>query len=125
MIEINNLTKFKINKKSFSQVAKIVLSGENRETESLSLAFVSKVEIKKLNQKFRKKNKPTDVLSFEEINEVVICPEVVKEKNEDIKKVFVHGVLHLLGYDHEKSEKDAELMEKKEEIYLEQIYAKR
>ena len=46
-MEINNLTKFKIDEKSFSQVAKKVLKGENRGTETLSLAFVDKAEIKK------------------------------------------------------------------------------
>ena len=64
MMEINNLTKFKVDEKSFSQVAKIVLKGENRERQALSLAFVNKAEIKKLNKKFRGKNKPTNVLSF-------------------------------------------------------------
>jgi len=122
-MEINNLTKFKIDEKSFAQVAKKVLKGENRETETLSLAFIGKDEIKKLNKKFRQKNKATDVLSFnlkEEniLGEVVICPEVVKEKKEDLKKVFIHGVLHLLGYDHEKSEKEAEEMEVKEDFYF-------
>ena len=81
MIEINNLTNFTVDKKSFSQVAKKVLMGENKGTESLSLAFVSKEEIKKLNKKFRKKDKATDVLSFEikdgkYLGEVRICPEV-------------------------------------------------
>lgn len=118
MIEINNLTKFKIDKKKFSTVAKKVLSGENRETETVSLAFISKAEMKKLNKKFRNKNKPTDVLSFEEINEVVICPEVVKEKKEDVLRVFIHGVLHLCGYDHERSKKEEELTKEKEEYYL-------
>ena len=47
MIEINNLTKFAVDKKSFSQVAKNVLKGENRETQTISLAFVAKEEIKK------------------------------------------------------------------------------
>jgi len=126
MIEINNLAKFKIDNKSFSQVAKKVLSGENREMETLSLAFVSKAEIKKLNKKFRNKNKPTDVLSFllrdkNYLGEIVICPEVVKEKNEKIMEVFVHGILHLCGYDHEKSKKDAEIMEAKEKSYLSKI----
>ena len=64
MIEINNLTKSRFDKSFFSTVAKKVLSGENRRTENISLAFVGKEEIKKLNKKFRKKNKPTDVLSF-------------------------------------------------------------
>jgi len=122
-MEINNLTKFKIDEKSFTQVAKKVLKGENRETETLSLAFVGKDEIKKLNKKFRQKNKATDVLSFNLkekniLGEVVICPEVVKEKGEDLKRVFIHGILHLLGYDHEKSEKEAKEMEAKENYYL-------
>jgi probable rRNA maturation factor len=122
-IEINNLTKFGIDKKSFAQVAKKVLKGENKGTQNISLAFVDKTEIKKLNKKFRKKNKATDVLSFsfdekDFLGEIVICPEVVKEKGEEIMQVFIHGILHLLGYDHEKSEKEAELMEKKERFYF-------
>lgn len=142
MIEINNLTKFAVDKKSFSQVAKKVLSGENKETETLSLAFVGKEEIAKLNKKFRKKNKPTDVLSFEMgqpfdsaqgknkfLGEIIICPEVVKENakkdgttaNFEMMKVFIHGILHLLGYDHEKSEKQAEVMENKQNIYLSKV----
>ena len=138
MIEINNLTNFVIDKKSFSQVAKKVLSGENRETpacrqagRTVSLAFVSPAEMQKLNKKFRKKNKPTDVLSFllndkDCFGEIVICPAVVKENSKKFKvstksemlKVFVHGILHLCGYDHEKSQKKAEEMEKRQEKYL-------
>ena len=131
MIEINNLTNFTVDKKSFSQVAKKVLSGENRETESISLAFVGKEEIKKLNKKFREKNKPTDVLSFllndkDSLGEVVICPEIVKENAKkyevsakyETMKVFIHGVLHLLGYDHEKSKDEERIMEEKQEKYL-------
>ena len=147
-IEINNLTKYRIDRKSFSQLAKKVLKGENRVRETISLVFVSKKEIKKLNKKFRKKNRPTDVLSFTlndplthkategqrknlpaqagYLGEIVICPEVVKENsrkykvgfNREIIKVFVHGILHLCGYDHEKSERDAKVMEKKQEKYL-------
>ena len=137
MIEINNLTKYGVDRKIFSTVAKIVLKGENRVTETLSLAFVGKAEIKKLNKKFRGKDKPTDVLSFElkdsaekcYLGEIIICPDVVKENAKKYKvtvksemiKVFVHGILHLCGYDHEKSEKEAEIMEKKQEKYLSKI----
>jgi len=133
-IEINNLTNFIVDKKTFSTVAKKVLLGENRRTETLSLAFVGKEEIQKLNKKFRKKNKPTDVLSFNleqpgYLGEIIICPDVVKEnakkfgvtaKSETLK-VFVHGILHLCGYDHEKSEKEAEEMEAKQEKYLSKV----
>jgi len=129
-LEINNLTKFSVDKKSFSQVAKIVFKGENRITENISLAFVSKEEIQKLNKDFRKKDKPTDVLSFElkdenYLGEVVICPEVAEKRGEKVEEVFVHGILHLLGYDHEKSEKDAREMEKIEKFYLNKIYGAR
>lgn len=133
-IEINNLTDFAVDEKLFSTVAKKVLSGENRQTETLSLAFVDKEEIRKLNKEFRKKDKPTDVLSFElkqenYLGEIVICPEVVAENakkyevsiDSEILKVFVHGILHLCGYDHEKSEKEAEAMEAKEKFYLSKI----
>lgn len=127
MIEINNLTKAKLNLKSFSQVAKKVLIGENKVSKTLSLAFVGKEEIKKLNKKFRNKNKPTDVLSFnlsledelkDYLGEIVICPEIVEEKKEDLKFVFIHGILHLLGYDHERSVRDEKIMQEKEKKYF-------
>ena len=139
MIEINNLTAYKlsnlaVDKKLFSTVAKKVLLGENRRTQTVSLAFVGKEEIKKLNKKFRKKNKPTDVLSFEikeenYLGEIVICPEVVAEnakkykvsKGSETLKVFVHGVLHLCGYDHEKSKAEEKKMEEKQNFYLSKV----
>ena len=125
MIEINNLTNFAVDKKFLMGVAKKVLKGENRERENISIAFVSSDEIKKLNQKYRKKNKPTDVLSFSktlnfksDLAEVVICPEVVKKNNEELAKMLIHGILHILGYEHENTEKEAKKMEKKQEKYL-------
>ena len=126
MIEINNLTDFQADRRFFSTVAKKVLKGENRETQTISLAFVSEEEIKKLNQKFRKKNKPTDVLSFElkedgYLGEIIICPEIVKEKGEEVLEVFIHGILHLCGYDHEKTKREAEAMEEKQNLYLSKI----
>jgi probable rRNA maturation factor len=137
MIEINNLSKTRLDKRIFSTVAKKVLSGENRRTENLSLAFVSKAEIKKLNKKFRRKNKATDVLSFGlkekgYLGEVIICPEVVKENAKkygntfkiELIKIFIHGVLHLLGYDHERSKKEAIKMEKKQDFYLSKVKVK-
>ena len=134
MIEINNQTDYAVDKKLFYTVAKNVLKGENRETEKVSLAFVGKAEIKKLNKKFRNKNKATDVLSFELkqnniLGEIVICPEVVKENakkfgvtgKSEMLKVFVHGILHLCGYDHEKSEAEEKVMEAKQEKYLSKV----
>src|SRR5260221_14466727 len=115
MIEINNLTNFVVDKKFFVGVAKKVLKSEHKERENISIAFVTPQEIQKLNKKYRKKDKPTDVLSFEkvsdfkdEMSEVIICPEVVRSNASDsqlsfkkeLSKILIHGVLHALGYDH-------------------------
>jgi len=144
MVEINNLTDFPIDERFFEKVVQEILKNESEENSSLSVAFVKEEEIKKLNNKYLKKNKPTDVLSFphntdflketknfkDSLGEVVICPSVV-EKNaqqlsvsikRELSKMLIHGILHLLGYEHEKGEKRAEEMEKKENHYLSLIF---
>lgn len=136
MIEINNLTNFSVDKTLILGVAKKVLKGENKGMESLSIAFVDSSEIRKINKKYRRKNKPTDVLSFEkslgfkdDFREVVICPEIVKEKalkkgisfKENMVWTMIHGILHTFGYDHEKSKKEELIMKEKEQYYLSKI----
>ncbi len=101
--------------------------------------------MKTLNRSFRGKDKPTDVLSFpfheaEELKrlsgpepgapfilgEIVICPEVAADNaalygatlQEEMSRLLVHGFLHLLGYDHEKSESEARRMRRKERQLL-------
>ena len=93
----------------------------------ISLALISKNEIKKINKLYRKKNRVTDVLAFklntkEVLGEVVICLDIAKKQAREKKKslrselklLTIHGFLHLLGYDHEKSLIEAERQEKKE-----------
>ena len=132
MIEINNLSlKYKkIDTVFLKKVATKVLKGEkNKKKIELSIAIVNPQEIKKLNKEYRKKNKPTDVLSFGEIGgditEIVICPEEVEKNGKDFKKeltlVLIHGILHLFSYDHEKTKKEAEKMFQKQEEYLSKI----
>jgi probable rRNA maturation factor len=89
----------------------------------LVLVFVSPNEIRKLNSKFRNKNKPTDVLSFAAIEEgslgeLVFCPQILNSQaievghsySWELAYMLLHGVLHLLGYEHESSDKDAREM---------------
>jgi len=77
----------------------------------IAVAFVSPDEIAALNVEHRGKQGPTDVLSFpvdgtgptggeRELGDVVICPE----HTEDLTEAVVHGVLHLVGMDHETDE---------------------
>jgi probable rRNA maturation factor len=98
---------------------------------SLSLVFLSVNKAKKLNKKYRHKDYATDVLSFlgegeEDFGELVICPEVIKKQAKDHKLTFkqelayviLHGFLHLLGYDHEKSAREDKIMMKiQDEIF--------
>ncbi len=141
MVEVNNLTKTAISKLFLKRVAKKVLIGENRIKEELSIAIVDKKEMEELNGRFRKKKESTDVLAFSGnyeffnignqigLGEAVICPEKIRENaekyNVDFKKelarVLIHGILHLIGYDHEKNKADATKMREKEEYYLSNI----
>ena len=99
----------------------------------MGIACVDNTESHKLNLEYRQKDKPTNVLSFPSdlpdemaqildtfpIGDLVICiPVVLQEAIEQQKTpiehfthMLVHGTLHLMGYDHETSEEDAEEME--------------
>jgi probable rRNA maturation factor len=75
----------------------------------ISVAIVGPAEMKKLNKRYRSRDKVTDVLSFEEVNEIVICYAEVKKQarlfkhslKQETARLFVHGLLHLLGFDHQ------------------------
>lgn len=82
----------------------------------LAIELVDAARIQELNREYRGKDKPTDVLSFpvdkdddtpgpRELGDVFICPE----HSEDLVEAVVHGVLHLVGYDHETD--DGEMFE--------------
>ncbi|KGF57912.1 rRNA maturation RNase YbeY [Acinetobacter baumannii] len=104
-----------------------------KEDCEIGIACVDLEESHQLNLQYREKDKPTNVLSFpsdipEEVlpmldalplGDLVICIPVVLQEALEQKKtaqnhfahLLVHGVLHLLGYDHETSDEDAEEME--------------
>ena len=100
----------------------------------LTLLLNNKTFIKKLNKKFRKKNKETDVLSFpikSHFNknykgDIAICYEIInlrsKKTNFNIEfdKMWIHGLLHLLGYNHVKF-KDYKQMLRKEQDILKRV----
>lgn len=91
--------------------------------KTLTLVFLDSREMKKINKQFRGKNKPTDVLSFSSmeegsLGELLFCLDVLKkqakEQEHSLENEFlymlIHGVLHLLGYDHELSKNEEKLM---------------
>ncbi|HLB21960.1 MAG TPA: rRNA maturation RNase YbeY [Solirubrobacteraceae bacterium] len=77
----------------------------------LAIEFVDELRMTELNGRYRSSHRPTDVLSFpvdgaeptsgaRELGDVVICPA----HTEDVREAIVHGVLHLVGMDHETDE---------------------
>ncbi|MDP2927171.1 MAG: rRNA maturation RNase YbeY [bacterium] len=121
----------KIIEKVLAGELKIPSTPEGKEKEaSLVLLFLAPAKMAELNLRYRQKKGPTDVLSFSALEagylgEVIICPAQVRQnarrfKEEfpkELQRVLIHGVLHLLGYDHERGRQKAILMKKKEEYY--------
>ncbi|MFH1509735.1 MAG: rRNA maturation RNase YbeY [Candidatus Nealsonbacteria bacterium] len=127
MIEINNLSKKKIDIGFLKKIGENVLKEEKRSDLEISGALIGQSDIKEINKKYRRKNKPTDVLSFlyGGSGEILICLDMVKGGKEGLSRVFIHGLLHVLGYDHEKTQKEAKAMEQKENYYLSQKHGKK
>ena len=122
---VNNLTTLRVDNNFIKKTAEMVLFGEKKSNQDISLVLVSSDKMQALNQQYRRKNKPTDVLTFPELD-IVICPKVVKENaqaaqttfKDELARVVIHGVLHWLDYDHEIGEKEAEAMSNKEAKYF-------
>lgn len=136
-LKIFNETKRKINDDLFKKAAKIFVKILGIKDLKLNLILVGKRKIKELNKTYRGINQATDVLSFENkfskeflkidrkwdknfLGEIFICLPVAKkqakEKNhslfQELTILFIHGILHLVGYDHERSLKKAKEMKK-------------
>lgn len=101
---------------------KKILSAPQARRE-LALVFLDKKPAQKINFEFRGKDYATDVLSFDSmeptsLGELVLCPEVLKRQarehglsyQQELGYMLLHGILHLLGYDHETNEAEARKM---------------
>lgn len=115
----------------------LALKDRMREAE-MTIRIVSETEITELNQQYRKKPGPTNILSFPFesaieletplLGDLVICASIVEEEAKQQNKssqahwahMIIHGTLHLLGYDH-LSESDANEMESEEIHLLQQL----
>jgi probable rRNA maturation factor len=93
------------------EVARETLAGEGVTDGELSISLVSPDEMADLHRRFMGEDGPTDVLSFPMgedglLGDVVVCPEEARKNNPEdlageLRLLVAHGVLHLLGYDHE------------------------
>jgi probable rRNA maturation factor len=99
--------------RALAALARRTLRGEGVREGELSLSFVTEEEMAALHERYVGEPGPTDVLSFPQgedglVGDVVVCPAVAARNNPDLaselRLLVVHGVLHLLGYDHEDPE---------------------
>ena len=126
------------------RTAEAVLSAARAGAAELSLVLVSDRRMRALNRRYRQKDRPTDVLAFplregrfsqfrgKLLGDVVISMPTAKRQaaalshslHDEVSRLLVHGVLHLLGYDHERSVRDASVMTRKEKTILRAIRGK-
>ena len=105
-------------------VRKAARAATNNRKRSLTIVLADDRRVRALNARDRRKDKPTNVLSYPSgerafLGDVVLARQTVwreaksqgKTPADHVAHLVVHGALHLLGYDHETSEADAERME--------------
>ena len=122
-------------KTSLKKISKSVLKRlEAAQDTELSITFIDDSKMRELNRSYRSIDRTTDVLSFPQgegpdetlLGDVVISLDTALRnsrrygisRDEEIRKLLVHGVLHLFGYDHKKKKERDEMREKEREILL-------
>jgi len=109
-VEVSNRSGIEVDEESASALARSVLEAEGVDEGELGLLFVGPEEIRSLKREHLGVDEPTDVLSFpidgretqpagipRQLGDAVLCPQVVGQA---WRQPLVHGVLHLLGYEH-------------------------
>ena len=129
----NNYTR-RFNKLSLNNAITYVLKRLKLSSKIIYITFISDYKMKKINNEYRQKNTSTDVLSFNYENssnnilgEVLIsmnyCKKnILKNKNSLSKEIIIlsiHGILHLLGYDHDNLKNEKTMFELQEKLYSE------
>ena len=139
----NSQDKHRISKKKIRQTATAVLNALEYPEAELSILIVDDQQIAQLNQEYLNRNGPTNVIAFPMragrfpditpnlLGDVVISIETAFREGqkgdlsmeERFDQLLIHGILHLLGYDHEGTKSEARKMEKKAQELLDLIQA--
>jgi probable rRNA maturation factor len=133
-VEIENRTGWRVDEPAVERAVQETLAAEGVADGELGVIFVDEAQMAELNDTYRGKPEPTDVLSFpldardevpdglpRQLGDVVVCPAVASSDGTPIATLLVHGVLHLVGWDHEQDagemlERQATLTQKVEDV---------
>lgn len=110
------------------RLARKILTRFKSLNKSLSIQFVGEKKIRELNKKYRGVDKVTDVLSFgleeEDLGDIFICYAQIKKQakffqvtaKEEMARMLTHGVLHLLGFEHENKKQERKMFKEQEKL---------
>jgi probable rRNA maturation factor len=117
VVLVSNRQEAALDEPALTEVARDTLAGEGVTDGELSVSFVTEDEMADLHQRYLAESGPTDVLSFALgddglLGDVIVCPSQAARNNpEDVagelRLLVAHGVLHILGYDHEEDDERA------------------
>lgn len=136
VIEIENLYGYDQDYDYLNQVIDLTLEMEKIENAVFSVIFVDEAKIQEINREYRGVDRVTDVISFafedsidvsydfRFLGDIYICIPRMKEQaleyghseKRELSFLVVHGLLHLLGYDHQTEEEEKEMFSKQEVI---------
>ncbi|RLC50752.1 MAG: rRNA maturation RNase YbeY [Candidatus Cloacimonadota bacterium] len=127
---LENQTNLELSQEAFELVLQIVIESEALDSESfVNLLLTNDGSIQTFNKKYLGRDELTDVISFEAdmpgvplLGDIIIDTSVADKQKanrtliEELQELFLHGLLHLLGYDHLSAAQEA-IMSKKEKKY--------
>lgn len=133
-----------IHRRRLLRLARILLGAVGESSAEVGLSLVGDCRMRRLNRQYRRKDRTTDVLAFAmreagaprsarlaraQLGDIVISvPTAVRQaregrrsSDEELTALLVHGILHLCGYDHERSRVEARRMRRREQMLLRKV----
>ncbi len=137
----NKQKKYRMNRKKVLQWIRHILLLQKYEDGEVGLVFVNNRQIQIYNRDYRHKDRPTDVLAFpmlegiggelhpQFLGDVMVSLEMVakearlfgRSQAQQLLILLIHGVLHLIGYDHERSPREARRMSRREKYIFKKL----
>lgn len=135
--DIANKSKYSIETKKVQRIIFFIMKNLGlKQNQEVAVTFLNEDEMSKLHEKWMQESGPTDVMSFRlseisdfdySLGDIVICPKVVERDAKKLRKqpalhlafMLVHGMLHLIGFDHQKKVDKVKMQEQEQKLMRE------